>query len=459
MRCYIQLLDLDCESKKIVRSMCNDSRRLFNTALFYQRKHFRETLEATGKGGYLPMGKMDLLLKEKCPELYRRLHSQSAQAVLSKLDGAYKSFFALSKKKSSSNYDQPVRPPQYKKDKGLNAVTYPGQAIKVENGVARVPIAAVHKKRQSIMELLKPKSQRNQIIRFLNIQIPEFVAEKRLAELEIIPKGYGRYEAHFKYDEKGLAGSTKKACSNSSDSMDKPEVEGDASLSLDLGIDNFVAAVSSYGDAFLVNGKEIKSRNQFFNKRKTKLQSAIDQTKDIKKKRKIIAELKALLQKRQKYIRDFLHKVSHQVCIYAKKNGISQIIIGYNKDWKNGVRLGKVNNQKFLAIPHARLIGYISYKAKSHGIVVQKQEESYTSKCDALMLEEVKKQGSYSGKRVKRGLFRSGNSKVLNADINGAINIMRKGLKLESKGELHLIDAIAASGRVFRPWYLDLGYA
>ena len=281
-----------------------------------------------------------------------------------------------------------------------------------------------------MLEKLKPKKFRKKITRFLEVKVPEFVAQKRLAELEIVPRGFGRFEAHFKYDENGIAGLSKKEGVQKSEPSKKVDVNDDSCLALDLGIDNIVAAVSSNGDAFLVNGKELKSRNQFFNKQKTKFQSAIDQTKDIKKKRKLIAELKKLLEKRKRYIRDFLHKISYQLIVFAKKNSISQIVIGYNKEWKNGVNLGKVTNQKFLAIPHARLIDYISYKAKSHGICVKKQEESYTSKCDALKLEEITKQISYSGKRIKRGLFRSGIMKVINADLNGAINIMRKCLGL-----------------------------
>ena len=126
--------------------------------------------------------------------------------------------------------------------------------------------------------------------------------------------------------------------------------------------------------------------------------------------------------------------------------GIKKIVIGYNRGWKQNCNMGRKNNEKFYSIPHLKLLEYIKYRALKNGIEVLEQEESYTSKCDALGLEEIKKHKTYRGKRVKRGLFQSSIGKLINADVNGALNILRKSVSCNS-----LILEIAGRGFVFQP--------
>ena len=102
------------------------------------------------------------------------------------------------------------------------------------------------------------------------------------------------------------------------------------------------------------------------------------------------------------------------------------LVIGKNKGWKQSINIGRRNNQAFVQVPHARFIDMLTYKARLVGIKVVVTEESYTSKTSFIDLEPVKKQMVYLGKRIKRGLFKSADGTLINADINGSSNIIRK---------------------------------
>lgn len=270
--------------------------------------------------------------------------------------------------------------------------------------------------------------------------------------MEIVPLGYGQFELHAKYEEQ------------------TPEVtlpsSPDNILSLDLGISNFCTAISSSGDAFILSGMEMKSVNRQWNKNKARIQSEHDLAKDFWKKQRLWEELRHSTLKRNRRIEDILHKMSFNLVKYAAENQIGMIVSGYNEGWKHKVNIGDKNNQKFVCIPHRKFLNYLRYKAESAGIGFKEQEESYTSKCDSLALEPIEKQEKYLGRRKHRGLYKSSIGKVLNADINGSLNILRKHLfsnKKKSKGkdESLLMAGIVSMGRVFRPrktaWGLSPG--
>lgn len=190
-------------------------------------------------------------------------------------------------------------------------------------------------------------------------------------------------------------------------------------LSIDLGLNNLCTCISNVVKPFIVNGKIIKSFNQWYNKKKAKLMSFIENKSTSKK-------LKWINNKRNFWIEDKIHKISRYIIDFCRNNNIGTIIIGLNKGWKQNIELGKRLNQKFVEIPFSRLINKITYKGKFIGINVITHEESYTSKIDHLAFESLKKQNNYLGKRIKRGLFQSSINKLLNSDINGAIGIGRK---------------------------------
>ena len=210
-------------------------------------------------------------------------------------------------------------------------------------------------------------------------------------------------------------------------------------LSIDLGLNNFCSCISNVDiKPFIVNGKVIKSFNQWYNKKKAKLMSFIG---DKGTSNRLIN----LNNKRNFWIEDKIHKVSRYIIDLCKENNIGSIVIGLNKGWKQNIDLGKRNNQKFVEIPFSKLIDKITYKGKLIGIDVITTEESYTSKVDHLAFEPLKNQDIYLGKRKKRGLFQSSIGKLLNADINGAIGVGRKVF-----GDSYA-NRIISSGLAFNP--------
>jgi putative transposase len=187
-------------------------------------------------------------------------------------------------------------------------------------------------------------------------------------------------------------------------------------------LNNLAAVVANKAEfqPFLVNGRPLKAINQYYNKRKASLQSALPKNK------KWSRQLDALTHKRSQQVKNYLHQSSRYIIDSLVAAGIGKLVIGYNEGWKQEIELGKVNNQNFTNIPHGNLAHMLASKAKLAGIEVVFTEDFYTSKCSFLDLDPVEKHDTYQGKRVFRGLFRSGASLFINADLNGAYNIIRK---------------------------------
>jgi len=194
-------------------------------------------------------------------------------------------------------------------------------------------------------------------------------------------------------------------------------------LGIDLGVSNFAAVVSNIGmTPIVVDGGFVKSVNQFWNKNKAHYQEAAERMNGKKHTRK----LDIIADKRNNQVKDFTHKASRYITEWAVCINVSHIYIGKNTGWKQGVNLGKHTNQTFTQIPYARFIDQLTYKCAAYGIEVTAVQESYTSKTSFLDLELPCHHDSYAGKRVNRGLFRSSNGTLINADVNGAYQIMRK---------------------------------
>lgn len=198
------------------------------------------------------------------------------------------------------------------------------------------------------------------------------------------------------------------------------ELDDTAYLSIDLGLDNLATSFDpQHNRCFVINGRPLKSMNQFFNKRRAFLMSLIGS-------RGMSRRIGRLTLKRNCKVHDYMHKASRFIVNYCKDNHIGNIVIGNNKDWKQNCNMGKVNNQNFVSIPFEKLISMIQYKCEEVGIKVIVTEESYTSKTDHYSDEAMCHHENYMGKRIKRGLFRSSSGKLINADLNGAIGILRK---------------------------------
>jgi putative transposase len=182
--------------------------------------------------------------------------------------------------------------------------------------------------------------------------------------------------------------------------------------------------------------------NQYYNKKKAQIQSELKKCN----KKKFSRKLERLTNKRNLKIKNYLHNASRRIINLCKLQNIGNIVVGKNKGWKQEVNIGKKNNQNFVSIPYSLLINMLRYKIEEKGGVLVELNEAYTSKCSFLDNEEVCKHESYKGKRIKRGLFLSENKKALNADINGSLNILKRGMGFSFKVE----------NDIFRPSKIDI---
>ena len=205
----------------------------------------------------------------------------------------------------------------------------------------------------------------------------------------------------------------------------KPLKSNRTYASIDLGVSNLATITYSDGkQPKIINGKPLKSINQYYNKRLAYYKSKLETVN----KKKTSHRIKRFTNKRNNKVNTYLHKASKYIVSDIQSKGITTLVIGKNTEWKTECSIGKVNNQNFIQIPHSRFIDMLSYKCEKVGITVKLQEESYTSKCSFLDGEEICKHETYMGRRVKRGLFKSANGKYINADVNGSYNIMRKAI-------------------------------
>lgn len=215
-------------------------------------------------------------------------------------------------------------------------------------------------------------------------------------------------------------------------------------ISIDLGVNN-LATMFINDEAFsscIINGKPLKSINQFYNKKLAKLHSFVA---DKSSKR-----IRNFTKRRNNKVKDFIHKTSKWIISFCEQHHIGHLIIGKNDGWKQKSKMSKKVNQHFIGTPFEMLIGQLIYKAEDVGIIVELTEESYTSKIDHLANEPFGHKDNYLGKRVHRGWFKSSTGKAINADVNGAIGIMRKVV-----GD-SLVTKIAGSVGAFTPVIITL---
>lgn len=384
-------------------SLCKASNNLYNQALYL----FRQTLKNENR--WLWYADMDKLMKTT-PNLdgeinYRLLKAQVSQQILKVLDKNIKAYCKAIKdfKVHPIKYKAIPQLPSFRKRGSLFNLYYTNQTASIKKGEIRLA-------KNFIIHIPQWKKYKDRIQNFQQIRILPY---RKKLKVEIV------------YRQEAI-----------DTDLDKSKY-----ASIDLGIDNLATMVTDKG-SFLYSGKFMKSYNRNFNRQLAKLQSI----KDKQGIKKITKRIQNLYEKRDRYFEDVFHKYSRMIINHLIVNRIGNLVVGYNAGWKQSVNLGKRNNQKFVQIPFARLISYLKYKCEIAGIRFVKNEESYTSKCDALANEEIGKHKCYLGKRIKRGLFRSSTGKYINADVNGAINILRKVV-----GESDCINQIIGSGRLLCP--------
>ena len=357
------------------KDLCFKSKNLYNRALYEIRQSFIKDKK------YLNYYDIEKYLKQNEIPEYRYLPIKSSQQTLMLLHKNWLSFFGLLKLIKKGEYkNNKVNLPRYRNKNGLYPVifTYMGFSKKYL--------------KQGLIKLEKT-----------NIIIKPKVNVNKVKQIRIIPQ-YGRFviEVIYNKTEKELLKDNGRYCS------------------IDLGLDNLATVGSNVIKPFIINGKPLKSINQYFNKMIAKEKSLLSKGVFTNE------NLERLYLKRDNKIKDYLYKASRYIINHLVSNSINTLVIGHNKNWKQEINIGKVNNQNFVNIPFNRLIHMLTYKAKIEGINVIETEESYTSKCSFLDNEKICKHEEYLGKRIKRGLFKASNGKLINADLNGALNILRK---------------------------------
>jgi putative transposase len=327
----------------------------------------------------------------KQTEAYTALPRKVSNDILRQLDKNWRAFFAACEayREDTSKFVGRPKLPKYKhKTKGRFLLIYDIQAIS---------------RRALARGRLHPSG--------LDMEVQ--TAHKAVKQARIVPRA-GYYVIEIVYEQAEAAPS------------------GNLALhaAVDLGVDT-LAAITSNKVGFvprLVNGRPIKSINQFYNKRRAELQAALGHEGTT-------ARMERLTTKRTRRINHYLHAASKTIIALLVKEGIGTLVVGKNLLWKQEVELGRVNNQHFVQIPHARFIEMLSYKAKLAGIRVIVQEESYTSKAsfldlDPLPIYDPKREDklTFSGKREQRGLYRAKNGRRIQADVNGSYNLLRKAI-------------------------------
>jgi putative transposase len=251
---------------------------------------------------------------------------------------------------------------------------------------------------------------------------------EKIKEIKITPYS-GIYKVSIIYEDKGLE-EIKIEESNLKKNKDLRVI------GIDLGVNNFATITNNVGkNPIIIKGNFIKTRNQYYNKYKGIETSRLQKGEDPNTKHKNSKRLNDLNLKRDRFFRDVFYKISHKICRFASENRIELIIVGKNTNWKNSVKLGKQTNQNFVSIPYSEFITTLRFIGIKYEIPVITTEESYTSKASFLDLDKIPvyKKGedsevNFSGTRIKRGLYKSKEGKIINADVNGSYNIIRKYL-------------------------------
>ncbi|MEM3426628.1 MAG: transposase [Nitrososphaerales archaeon] len=380
-----RLNSLSRKEYETLYSMCRIAKNLYNQTLYNIRQHFFQT------GSYLRYEENYHLLKHS--ENYRRLNSNMAQQIIKKAHANFPAFFSLLKRAREKNLPRPSLPKYLPKD-GLYPLHIAMFSIK--DGYLTIPVS----------------KQGKEIFGEVKIRVPKVVLGLDIKEIRIIPKAKGRwFEVHYIYRMK-----------EKEEKKEKPQKV----LSVDLGIDNLATCVSSEGKAFIVDGKDLKAVNQWFNKELARLKSVY-----AKQGIKSGKRLAVLSEKRQSRIRDYMHKTAKLLLDFCLKEGIDLVVVGDCSSIYEKPKLGRVNNQNMKFLPLGYLKDLIRHKCEKYGIAYMEMDEAYTSQADSLSKDYIPKHYEkgdfrFSGRRISRGLYLSGTGKVINADVNGAINILRK---------------------------------
>lgn len=364
------------DSNKTLSELCHYSKNLWNEANYQVRQGFF----ASGKWTRYNTLAGNL----KTSDNFKSINAQTAQQILKILDRSWKSFFKAIKEyaKHSEKFLGRPKLPGYKEKDGEFMLVFTNQQVRIDDNY-----------------LIFPKSLGIDKIK------TRLEDDTKINEARIIPKGTG-YVLEIVYER----------------SVEPERLSNERIAGIDFGLRNIITMANNIGEQpIVIKGDVIKSINQFYNKRRAEIQSIYD-----KQKIKSGIAMLALTETRNRKIKDAMHKISRYIIDYCVDHKIGTIVIGHNDNWKQEANLGKKNNQNFVSIPYYIIQNQITYKGEESGMNVIEQDESHTSKCSFLDNESVEHHSKYLGRRIKRGIFRSAKGILINADVNGSLNIIRK---------------------------------
>ena len=403
-----QIRHLSKEDYRTIKELCRAAKNLTNEAIYNIRQHY------FAEGQFLRYEKNYALLKTS-PN-YRVLNSNMAQQILKEVDGSFRSFFGLLRLANKGGCAfKDCRLPRYLPKDGYAALVI--GFVRLNGNKLVLPFSNSFRKTHSPVE----------------ITVPPILLDRKVKEIRIIPKADARFfEIQYVYEAECI----------------QRNLDKNHALALDLGVGNLVTAASSRGRTFIIDGRRLKSVNQWFNKENARLQSIKDKQRLGKKPAN---RQKAIARDRSNKVNDYINKAARRIVDYCIANDIGILVLGYNETFQEKPRTGRRNNQNFVNIPFGRLKDRLACLCEQNSIVFVKQEESYTSKASFWDQDDIpvyhkgsQQNDLFRGKRVRRGLYKASDGRTLNADVNGALNILRKSNVVS-------LQAIYARGEVDTP--------
>ncbi len=384
--CQQHLIKDSPEVMAFLEYICSEANKLTNCGIYYCRQMLFKA------GRFLTRGELDKELKSNIH--FKAMRSACAQQTLHSVIESFNSYGELLKLYKEEKLHFRPKPPSYRKKGGMAVVTYPARWVKLIDGNLKFSLGNQVKAWFGIDHFLLP--------------MPSNLEFNSIKEYRILPRN-GCFYIEFVYQQKEVK-----------------KVEANQNiLGIDPGLNNWMTGVSNTGKSFIIDGKKVKSQNQWYNKQVAKIKTGKSQGywND---------ELAALTEKRNRQMRDNINKAARFIINWCLANNVSNIVFGWNQFNKDGINIGKKNNQEFVQIPTAKLKDRIAQLCQQYGINFIETEESYTSQASFLDDDFLPKYGEKperwkaSGKRIRRGLYRSSDSSLINADANGASNIIRK---------------------------------
>jgi putative transposase len=401
-----QLKHLSKKEYLALKELCLLSKNMYNVALYNVRQsYFVERKFLSYESNYH-------ICKEN--ENYGLLNSNMAQQIMKVVDRNFKSFFSLIELAKKGNYQyRDIKLPHYlKKDGNFNLIF---NEFNASGEYFSIPMSPSFKR----------------LYGKVIIAIPPNLKDKTIKEIRILPiNDARRFEIQYIYEYVEV----------------QSELNFNKALAIDLGIDNLATCVTNEGESFIIDGRKLKSVNQWSNKRNARLQGI----KDMQKTKKTTKAQQKLWSKRNNTVNDYLNKSAKLIIDYCLQNSIGNLVVGYNPTIQKDCNIGRINNQNFVNLPIGKLKNKLDYLCKRYGIKFIEQEESYTSKSsyfdnDILPTYRAfdKTIYTFSGKRIKRGLYKTAQGYLTNADQNGALNILKKSslngvTLLQGRGDLKM---------------------